>query len=212
MSRGDSFLVPLGDARSEISVKRSKFISSIRPVSTSEEAMEFVNEISKEFYDATHNCWAYNLRNGESRRSDDGEPSGTAGQPILNVLSGNGVFDVAVVVTRYFGGTLLGTGGLIRAYSDATNEVLKEAGVGTMLEAQKVSLITPYNLYEPIIKLIGEYEPVRDPESVFMEEVEISFYLEPEKTENLEKNLQELSSGKVSLKYLQKDYLLKRVL
>lgn len=212
MSRGDSFLVPLGDARSEISVKRSKFISSIRPVSTSEEAMEFVNEISKEFYDATHNCWAYNLRNGESRRSDDGEPSGTAGQPILNVLSGNGVFDVAVVVTRYFGGTLLGTGGLIRAYSDATNEVLKEAGVGTMLEAQKVSLITPYNLYEPIIKLIGEYEPVRDPESVFMEEVEISFYLEPEKTENLEKNLQELSSGKVSLSYLQKDYLLKRVL
>lgn len=212
MSRGDSFLVPLGDARSEISVKRSKFISSIRPVNTSEEAMEFVNEISKEFYDATHNCWAYNLRNGESRRSDDGEPSGTAGQPILNVLSGNGIFDVAVVVTRYFGGTLLGTGGLIRAYSDATNEVLKEAGVGTMLEAQKVSLITPYNLYEPIIKLIGEYEPVRDPESVFMEEVEISFYLEPEKTENLEKNLQELSSGKVSLSYLQKDYLLKRVL
>ncbi len=212
MSKGDSFLVPLRDARSEISVKRSKFISSIRPVNTSEEAMEFVSEISKEFYDATHNCWAYNLRNGESRRSDDGEPSGTAGQPILNVLSGNGIFDVVVVVTRYFGGTLLGTGGLIRAYSDATGEVLKEAGVGTMLEAQKVSLITPYNLYEPIIKLIGEYEPVRDPESVFMEEVEISFYLEPEKTENLEKNLQELSSGKVSLKYLQKDYLLKRVL
>ena len=124
MSNGESFLVPLGEARSEITVKRSKFIASIRPLKTSEEAMDFISEISKEFYDATHNCWASNLRNGESRRSDDGEPTGTAGQPILNVLSGNGVFDAACVVTRYFGGTLLGTGGLIRAYSDATSEVL----------------------------------------------------------------------------------------
>ena len=212
MSNGESFLVPLGEARSEITVKRSKFIASIRPLKTSEEAMDFISEISKEFYDATHNCWAYNLRNGESRRSDDGEPTGTAGQPILNVLSGNGVFDAACVVTRYFGGTLLGTGGLIRAYSDATNVVLKEAGLGTMLEAQKISLITPYNLYEPIIKLIGEYEPVREPESIFLEEVEVSFFLEPEKIDKFEKSLQELSSGKVNPKYLEKDYLLKRLL
>lgn len=212
MSRGDSYLIPLGEARSEITVKRSKFIASIRPAKTGEEAMAFVSDISKEFYDATHNCWAYNLKNGESRRSDDGEPSGTAGQPILNLLSSNGVFDAVCVVTRYFGGTLLGAGGLIRAYSDATGEALKEAGLGTMLKAQKISLTAAYNLYEPIIKLIGEYEPVREPESVFLEDVEILFYLEPEKTEDFEKKLQELSSGKVSPEYLQKDYLLKRVL
>ena len=81
-----------------------------------------------------------------------------------------------------------------------------------MLEAQKISLITPYNLYEPIIKLIGEFEPVREPESIFLEEVEVSFVLEPEKIDKFEKSLQELSSGKVNPKYLEKDYLLKRLL
>lgn len=212
MSGGDSFFVPLDEARSEITVKRSKFIASLRPVSAIEEADDFVAEISKEFFDATHNCWAYRLRSGESRRSDDGEPSGTAGQPILNILSGNEVFNAACVVTRYFGGTLLGTGGLIRAYSEAAGAALKKAGIGVMLKAQKLYVAVPYNLYEPAMKLIEEFEPLRKPESDFMEKVEISFFIEPEKTEKLEEKLRELSSGKLGLKYLEKDYLLKQIL
>lgn len=212
MSSNDSFSVPMGEARSEIVIKRSKFIASIKPLETADEAMAFVTRISKEFYDATHNCWAYNLKDGGSRRSDDGEPAGTAGQPILNVLTGNGVFNAACVVTRYFGGTLLGAGGLIRAYSEAAGEAIKKAGLGVMLPAQKISVSAPYNLYGPIIKLISEAGAFGAPESVFSEEVRITFFIEPEKTADFEKSIRELSSGRVKPEYLRKDYLLKRVL
>ena len=112
----------------EITEKKSRFIADIRPVSTEEEALAFIEEIRKKYWDARHHCYAYILgeRGQQSRCSDDGEPSQTAGRPMLDVLTGEGLTDVCAVVTRYFGGTLLGTGGLVRAYSGAVKEGLSQ--------------------------------------------------------------------------------------
>ena len=113
----------------QIIEKKSRFIATVLPVETEEEALAFIESLRKKYWDATHNCYAYVVgeRNEIQRCSDDGEPSGTAGRPMMDVLAGAGVHNAAVVVTRYFGGTLLGTGGLVRAYSGAVREALKAA-------------------------------------------------------------------------------------
>lgn len=113
--------------QAEIVEKKSKFIANIFYVQTSEQAEEIINRINKKYYDARHNCYAYSIRNANEsvkRFSDDGEPSGTAGAPILNIIEKNNISNILVVVTRYFGGILLGTGGLVRAYSEATIKAL----------------------------------------------------------------------------------------
>ena len=121
----------LAQAEAEIVEKKSRFIATVRPVKTEEEARSFIDELKKKYWDATHNVFAYQIgeRNEIQRFSDDGEPQGTAGMPVLNVLKGEDVKDAAIVVTRYFGGTLLGTGGLVRAYGKAAKEVLLSAGI-----------------------------------------------------------------------------------
>lgn len=115
----------------EIEEKKSRFIANIKPVTSQEEATSYINEIKKQYWDARHNCSAYVIGDDGSKTkcSDDGEPSGTAGRPMLEVLTGEGITNVCVVVTRYFGGTLLGTGGLIRAYQSAVKEGLKNCSV-----------------------------------------------------------------------------------
>ena len=114
-----------GEAVGEIVEKKSRFIATVRPVSSEEEALAFIHAVRRKYYDARHNCYAYLLReDGLERSSDDGEPGGTAGRPMLEVLRGEGLTNVAAVVTRYFGGTLLGTGGLIRAYTQAVQQAL----------------------------------------------------------------------------------------
>ena len=114
----------------EIIEKKSRFIATVRPVRNEEEALAFLEEMRKQYWDARHNCYAYSVgRNREyTRCSDDGEPSGTAGRPMLDVILGEDIYNVAVVVTRYFGGVLLGTGGLIRAYTNAAKEALSLMG------------------------------------------------------------------------------------
>ena len=131
----------------EIVEKKSRFIATVRPVETEEEALAFIEEMKKKYWDARHNCSAYVLggRQELMRCSDDGEPSQTAGKPMMDVLTGAGLTDVAVVVTRYFGGTLLGTGGLVRAYSGAVQEGLKNSTVITKYLGVKLSVTTDYN-------------------------------------------------------------------
>ena len=131
----------------ELVEKKSRFIATVRPVKTEEEANQFVEEMRKKYWDARHNCWAFILgeRQEFKRCSDDGEPSQTAGKPMMDVLTGAGLTDVAVVVTRYFGGTLLGTGGLVRAYSGAVQEGLKNSTVITKYLGVKLSVTTDYN-------------------------------------------------------------------
>jgi len=129
----NEYLVPFEDCESEFVEKRSRFISHLWRVESEDEARGRIEEMKKKYYDARHNCWCYLLReNGLVRYSDDGEPQGTAGQPMLNVFQREGVWNVCCVVTRYFGGVLLGTGGLTRAYTKGAKDALTAAGVARM--------------------------------------------------------------------------------
>ena len=131
----------------EITEKKSHFIATVKPVQSEEEAVAFINETKKKYWDARHNCHAFVIGPNDeiSRCSDDGEPSGTAGRPILEVLQGRGIHNVLVIVTRYFGGTLLGTGGLVRAYSQATQAGLAASRIMTRQSGRKLSIGTDYN-------------------------------------------------------------------
>lgn len=145
--------------RAEIKIKGSKFIATAAPANSAERAMELVESIRKEFYDATHNCFAYRIGAGgeEFRWSDDGEPSGSAGKPIFFTFEKFDVSDAVVVVTRYFGGTKLGVGGLVRAYSEAAEQALAKSGKKTVNIVDKVALACDYPFVSPIKRLIDEF-------------------------------------------------------
>ena len=147
------YSMPLTEIRLEHVVVNSRFIATIAPVFSAEEARAFIARIKKEFADASHNVSAYVIGGGNTVTEyfyDDGEPSGTAGRPILAVLRGSGLGDVAVVITRYFGGTLLGTGGLVKAYTEATQMVVNAVGRGHRVAVYVSMLAIPYNLLERI--------------------------------------------------------------
>lgn len=149
----------------EIVEKKSRFIATIRPVETEEEALAFVEEMRKKYWDARHNCFAYVLgeRQEIMRCSDDGEPSQTAGKPMMDVLTGAGLTNTAAVVTRYFGGTLLGTGGLVRAYSAAVQEGLKNSHIITRQWGTRLSVGTDYNGIGKLQYLFGQRQiPMMD--------------------------------------------------
>ena len=137
----ERYITIAGSGKAEIVEKKSRFIASVFPVHTQEEADEILNKLRKQYWDATHNCFAYQIgeRNEIQRFSDDGEPQGTAGKPILDVLKGQDIKDTLIVVTRYFGGTLLGTGGLVRAYGKGAKEGILAAG---LIEKMRVCLFT----------------------------------------------------------------------
>lgn len=142
----------------EIEEKKSRFIATIEPVKSEEEAMSFLSAKKKEYWDARHNCHAFVIgENSELQRcSDDGEPSGTAGRPMLEVLLGEELHDTAVVVTRYFGGTLLGTGGLVRAYQRAVKEALKTCRIAVKQQGRELSIRTDYTDLGRLQHLVAE--------------------------------------------------------
>ena len=142
----------------EITEKKSRFIANVVPVSSEEEAEEFIESMKKKYWDARHNCYAYIIgERGEIKRfSDDGEPGGTAGKPILEVLAGEGITNAAIVVTRYFGGTLLGTGGLVRAYGAAAKEGLSASAVINKIPGMRLSITTDYTGLGKIQYLLGQ--------------------------------------------------------
>ena len=142
----------------EIIEEKSRFIATVKPVKSEEEAITFIEGLKKKYWNATHNCFAYVIgeRFQTQRCSDDGEPSGTAGRPMLDVLLGEEVHDVAVVVTRYFGGTLLGTGGLVRAYQGATKAGLMASTVITKMHGSKVAIQTDYTGLGKIQYILGQ--------------------------------------------------------
>ena len=184
----------------EITEKKSRFIADIRPVSTEEEALAFIEEIRKKYWDARHHCYAYILgeRGQQSRCSDDGEPSQTAGRPMLDVLTGEELTDVCAVVTRYFGGTLLGTGGLVRAYSRAVQEGLARSRIierqyGTVLEIR-----TDYNGIGKILYLIGQ-KGLLTLDSEYTDRVKVRILVPVSETDRVEKELVEATSGRVEL-------------
>ena len=144
------YLVPYESAESEFEEKRSRFISHVFLVESEAEARARIDEMKKKYYDARHNCWCFVLHDGTVRYGDDGEPQGTAGQPILNVLEREGVQDVLCVVTRYFGGILLGAGGLCRAYTKAAKDALDDAGISELRPWSVLHLACPYALFERV--------------------------------------------------------------
>ncbi len=139
----------------EITEKKSRFICTLQPVKTQEEAVAFIDEMKSKYWDATHNVYAYNLLDSNIKRySDDGEPSGTSGIPSLNVLEGEGLFDVCAVITRYFGGTLLGTGGLVRAYSGAVKAAIENSLVVTKSLCSIVKIRCSYSLWGKVENIL----------------------------------------------------------
>ena len=156
----DRYRIPARETRIEITVVNSRFIATAAPVFTVEEAKAFIARIRGEFADATHNVPAFLVGHGSSviaHSGDDGEPSGTAGRPALAVLQGSGLGDIAVVVTRYFGGTKLGTGGLVRAYGDAVREVLRVLPLAERAPTHTVMAVVPYHLFERVRLSVAEH-------------------------------------------------------
>ncbi len=146
----DEYLVPTQFGEDEFYEKKSHFIGRLWPVETEEEALEKIQTMKKQHYDATHNCWAYIIRDGAVRFSDDGEPGGTAGMPMLQVLQREGLYNCVCVVTRYFGGILLGAGGLVRAYTKGAKIAVDAAGKSMKRVWTALYIPCPYHLYERV--------------------------------------------------------------
>ena len=190
----DGFRIPFQEAESEFVEKRSRFISHVWRVETEEEAQVRIQETKKKYYDARHNCWCYLLGPNLVRYSDDGEPAKTAGMPTLEAIQHAGLEDVAVVVTRYFGGILLGTGGLVRAYTDATKAAIEAADIVTVSVCVDIVLEVPYGLYEQLCR-VAEGCGAKLAESDFAENVLLTFrMLDGTQASFLEK-LTELTRG-----------------
>ena len=142
------YYIPAGPGEAEFTEKRSNFLGHVRMVETEEEAKAFVQAVKKEHYDARHNCWCYAIKDGPTRYSDDGEPQGTAGQPMLDVFLRQGITNFVCVVTRYFGGILLGTGGLVRAYTKSAKDALEAAGVSVVRRWVEMGVPCSYSQFE----------------------------------------------------------------
>ena len=183
----------------EIVEKKSRFIATIRKCETEEEAVAFIEEMKKKYWDARHNCSAFVIgsRGELTRCSDDGEPSGTAGRPMLEVLLGEGIRNIAVVVTRYFGGTLLGTGGLVRAYTAAAKAALEDAGISQMAKWTSVRIPCPYNAFERIKRLLDEQSAVIE-NTDYGVDVVISALVREDHVETFAAALRELSAGSIA--------------
>lgn len=200
-----SYLVPAEEIRRELVVVNSRFVATLAPVASPDEARDFIKRIRKEFSDATHNVPAYIIGGGNNISdycSDDGEPSGTAGRPVLTVLHGSGLGDVAVVVTRYFGGTLLGKGGLVKAYTESTQTVVNAVRRAHRQQVHMVMLALPYNLLERIRSLVQKYRGNILDES-FAADVTMTFHLPVEKLDQFQTDISELSSGTLQVETIE---------
>ncbi|MGN0494720.1 MAG: YigZ family protein [Lachnospiraceae bacterium] len=184
----------------EIIEKKSRFIGYVRHVETEEEANAFIMEIKKKHYDARHNCYAYVLGQEQPvlRFSDDGEPGGTAGKPILEVITGAGLSDVCIVVTRYFGGTLLGTGGLVRAYTDASKACIQATEIIRKQQVFPVVIKTNYNDLGKLQYLLSS-EHIMITDSVYGENVELKVNIPYDDYDRIEKLLIEATAARADI-------------
>ena len=191
------YFVPAGSGEAEFVEKRSSFLGHVRFVESEDAAREFINEMKKKHYDARHNCWCYIIRGGAVRYSDDGEPQGTAGLPMLEVFKREGVENVVCVVTRYFGGVLLGTGGLLRAYTKSAKDALDAAGIAAVRRWVKLEAACPYSLLERMkTECLALEGAVSDVE--YGADVRMTFLLPESRSEEFQARVTELSAGQSS--------------
>lgn len=196
----------LENASDEFVEKRSRFIGYCKPVKTEQEAIDFINEKRSEHWNATHNVYAYSLREGNIKRySDDGEPSGTAGMPVLDVIVKNEIFDVVVVVTRYFGGVLLGTGGLVRAYSHGSKIAVEAAKPVIMQNCLVCEARCAYNQYGKVSSLIIGVGAAID-DTVYESDVLVKFHIKPDLLGTLNKKIADATSGEVTVEQKDEQY------
>ena len=201
----DEYLVPSEYGEDEFIEKKSRFIGRIWPVETEEEALARIQEMKKKHYDATHNCWAYIIRDGAVRFSDDGEPGGTAGMPILQVLQREGLFNVVCVVTRYFGGILLGAGGLVRAYTKGAKIAVDAAGKSMKRVWTVLYVPCPYSFYERVrLEAEGFGGIVRKAD--FGAEVELELLFPEAKTQEFLDRLTDMTAGTVESMEIGQEY------
>ncbi len=195
--------VPFQAAETEFTEKRSRFIGHLRPVTDEDEARAFIAQMKKQYYDARHNCWCYLIGDGVVRYGDDGEPQGTAGQPMLNVFQRENVTNVVCVVTRYFGGVLLGAGGLTRAYSKSARDTLVQAGVAELGRWVTVAIPCPYGLFERVKGEIAALDGLLDAAD-YGAEIRLTVSLPEGRESDLAARLTELSAGELHLTVLSK--------
>lgn len=184
--------------------KKSEFIGYLCPVQTEEQAVAFIEEIRAMHRKATHNCYAYILReNNAARHSDDGEPGGTAGVPIYEVLRKEGLTDVCCVVTRYFGGVVLGAGGLVRAYTKGAKDAVDAAQIKCMAEAVKLAVTVDYGLYGRLAQVFADFD-ARVEDERFADNVRIVLHIRAENSQKLTDKLVDVCNGAVSVEEIEK--------
>jgi len=190
------YFIPSGAGESEYVEKRSQFLGHIRPVETEEEAKAFIAEMKKKYYDARHNCSCYIIRGGAERYSDDGEPQGTAGIPMLEVLRREGVCNAVCVVTRYFGGVLLGAGGLFRAYTKCAGDALDAAGISVVRRWVEMSLCCSYSSAERLKQQFAPFGAVLT-DTDYAAEVTLRALVPEENAESFSARIFDESAGAV---------------
>ena len=203
----DEYLVPTAFGEEEFVEKKSRFIGRIWPVETEEEALQRIQEMKKKHYDATHNCWAYIIRDGAVRFSDDGEPGGTAGMPIMDTLIRSETLDAIIIVTRYFGGILLGSGGLVRAYSKSASDALSSAGVLQMLPCSEIEFFVDYSRYGGIEGFVRSNSTVKNTE--FLDNIRFNCLVPFDDAEGFIAEIIERTDGRSSPKIISEEYLAK---
>lgn len=197
----DAYPIPAERHRAELVVDRSRFIATVEHTPSVEAARAFIAAMRREFSDARHNVYAFAVGHGASithGMSDDGEPAGTAGRPALAVVRGSGLGDVCVVVTRYFGGAKLGTGGLVRAYTQATQHVLAEVPRAMKVERRVMELTLPYSLYEPCKRLVAQHGGAIESE-VFEADVTLRVTLAVSQLELFLEALRDVAAGRAAV-------------
>ena len=194
-----------GETRTTYEVQRSVFIATVRPVETFEEGIAFAKRVAKEFSDATHNCYAFLLRNGEQKFSDDGEPQGTAGTPILQALKNNDLTNVACVVTRYFGGIKLGAGGLVAAYTKATVLALQEGKRVEKKESYVYELTVAYGDFETVRRIVSAIGG-KVTKTTFSDGVDVEIALPVGEDKAFRDKINETFNGKKELTLVQTGY------
>ncbi len=192
----NGYKVPFSEAKTELTEKKSRFIGHIFKVETVEKANEILKAMQKQYWDASHVVYAYALKGGVMRMSDDGEPQGTAGMPTLEVLKKEEVFDILCVTVRYFGGTLLGAGGLTRAYGRAAKLALDEAGVAVMQPYLQVEIDCPYNLLEIVRKRFDGFEASEEGAD-FSQQVKLTLFMPRDRFEAFRAEIIDCTSGTV---------------
>ncbi len=201
----EEYLVPSGFGEDEFTEKKSRFIGRVWHVDTEEEALSRIQEMKKQHYDATHNCWAYIIRDGAVRFSDDGEPGGTAGMPMLQVLQREGLYNVVCVVTRYFGGILLGAGGLVRAYTKGAKIAVDAAGKSMKRVWTVLYIPFPYSLYERMKLEVAAFDGIIR-KTDFGSEVELEILLPEANVRSFAERITDMSAGTVEIMEIGQEY------